>query len=112
MRDRDAARERFEERQVGVVERAAVAVHDLQHADGAPPGDERGRQDAAGGAAGRAVDAGVEAGIGVDVVHPDRTAGLERRAGDAPVGGQPQAGESRGDLLPLRDDVREVELLL
>ena len=110
--DRDAARERFEEPQVRVVERAAVTVHDLQHPDGAPPGDERGSQDAVGGAAGRAVDAGVEPGIRVDVVHPDRTAGLERRAGDPPVRREPEAGESRGDVLPFRDDVREVELLL
>ena len=110
--DRDATRERFEEAQVRVVERAAVTVHDLQHPDGAPPGDERGGQDAVGGAAGRAVDAGVEPGIRVDVVHPDRTAGLERRAGDPPVRREPEAGEARGDILTFRDDVREVELLL
>jgi hypothetical protein len=111
-RHRDAARQRLEEGQVGVVERARVAVHHLQDADRSLARDQRRGQDAAGEVAGRPVDAGIEAGIGLDVVDPDRLAGLQRCPRNAAVGGEAEAGESDGDVLPLGDDVGEIELAL
>jgi hypothetical protein len=112
-RDADAAREGRQKLEVVVGERAATAlVHRLEDAERPALADERRREHRARRDAARAIDRAVEARMRRHVVHAERLARLEHRAGDAFADREAEPEQAFGHVGVLLRDVREVELLL
>jgi hypothetical protein len=109
--DGDAAREGFEESEVVLGEiRPVAVVHDLDDADVADAGFQRGGQHLPCGQAAAPVDAVIETRVGGRVVDDEgftRTQGLSR---DAAIGGKPERHQAPGEFQVVGGDVREIEL--
>ena len=110
-RDRDAARERVEQREILRPEAADALVDDLDHADHAVAGAQRSADEALGGPSETLVDAAVEACVGRRVVDQGGGRLREHPAGHAAVVGNAQVAQTAGVLLVPVVDVRELQVL-